>query len=271
MFAEPSDKQLLMCFSLNFCTSEKLRPARLDGCLLSSWAQLPTSMYIEDSALKVPGFAGFLARASNLASVRVFCFSLMAATSYDGLLGKSSSIMKLSCRGLYCPCVFPQSLQVLVLDLSQLSMQTHPLTDGDRVLEMLIVRLKLAEIPLRELCLGFVSASTAEHAVNLECHAHLPQLEKLSVHLAFPDSIAGFEWLCTQPCNLLSASVEVMDREHVDHVQLLHELQRLQLHHCTLHFNDSFTQPIQEVWQQFALPAGWLRLKIWNTFQEITV
>ena len=244
--------------------------ARLDSGLLSSWAQLPTSMYIGDSALKVPGLDGFLARANSLASVSVHCSSLLAAAKYDGLLGRSLSITKLTSSGLYCPCVFPQSLQVLDLDLSQLSMDSRPLQAGNRLLEMLVVRLKLAQLSLRALTLNFVSSATAGHAVDLECHATLPHLEELTVMLAFPDSVAGFDWLCTQPCTRLSLEVEVMWRERVDHERLLHELRRLQLRGCTLNFNKTFTKPIQEVWQHFALPAGQLRLSFWDRLEEIT-
>ena len=211
------------------------------------------SLILTYQNLADPAAEGFAAAATQLTSLSLYGDSAQGVHTCahaDFVLQACKSLQRLSCSGWCVPAWYPQTLEVLSLDLSDCCRAFSRPAYGEAVM------MRMARLPhLRRLHLELRNTAWLPREEIL-----LPQLQHLSVCVDMEDRTEiDLSWLQSQLCHL-RVDVHVSGDADLQR-SLSSQLHELHVEELTLYFQNDFTSELQEIWHQVSV-AGTLKVSL---------
>lgn len=244
-----------MCLRPNIglciCWPAAQAPVQLGTRLLLSWAKHVSLLSLDHNNLcgnALGATRTFLAHATSLSSVCAVCNTLQVAATADQLFGRSATIRRLMCAGVYLPAILAPNLERLGLAFDHFADYENDIPGSDNLLEVAVIRVNTWVSSLRslELILG-------EKPV-MACESFLPELQRMHITFTVSETAADLSWLRTQPCKCLNIIVIIAQQSSAPQSQALVELQQLHSNKVTLQLGTYFSVQMQAIWQHLSSP-----------------
>ena len=217
----------------------------LETPLLLPWAEQMQALKLCDEACHVDGPPRFLAAATGLTSLDLWCDREKTAGLADYLMSKCSSVTKLRLYGRVQPCIYPLSVSRLTVRFQPL--HDEPFQDEAQPANVIC---RAERLPLlRDLSLEQYGA----RQVILQCPVNLHRLDRLFVKfvLCAGTTFLNLSWLWRQPCHHLELEVVSLSQDCALMASLVQQAGPLKLSSLALELHTTFDARLQELWHRF--------------------
>ena len=224
----------------------------LGSPLLLKWAMQLEQLSFHRWDYELPGVADFMAAASRVNTISVWCVNVLEAARADSLLALTKSVIKLTAAGPTLASHYPATVTELRVDVGHCGgsyndeVETGEVWDSMQVDNLLFL---ISQLPqLRKLSLALAALSTKH--IQLSCPVPLVRcLQHLTIKFWVSDkTVIDLGWVQRQACPHLDLHIWVQTYDFEVHSAVVQQLSQLTVSALNLHLKTIFPAALQDIW-----------------------